>query len=369
MAVQASGISERQRPGTADSQAPPRIGCHDGTMNAHVRPSVRHPRLQLSRRALLVSLATGAVAACGAQLPGRATAAARSTVPTSTAATSTAATTTAATSTAATTTAATSTAAAGPLWISYGSSPLQYGVLRIPAGTAGKIPVVVLIHGGGWEAGYTLEGLTPHAEDLLAAGVATWNVEYRAVGDVGGGWPGTFDDVAAAVDALAGPVQEAADNRLDLDRVQVVGHSAGGHLAAWLAGRPQMPAGSPGHGPVVAVTAVVALAAVLDLEYFADHTATPNVPNLMGGSPTDVPSRYELGSPIRKLPVGIPVTCIHGDADETVPVTQSRRYVSAALEAGDPATLHELAGVDHNAVVDVNGQGWSLTRTAVLANL
>jgi acetyl esterase/lipase len=168
------------------------------------------------------------------------------------------------------------------------------------------------------------------------------------------------------VDALLGPVQQAAAGRLDLHQVTAIGHSAGGHLAVWLAGRPRLPSGAPGAGPAVPVGAVIALAPVVDLEQAVVSGGDRNVVNLMGGTPAEQPTRYALGSPIRRLPVGIPVFCIHGDADTTVPVSQSQRYVAAAKVAGDPARLLELSGVTHSGVVDLSGEGWRVARTSLL---
>ncbi len=254
----------------------------------------------------------------------------------------------------------------GPTRISYGSDRSQFGDLYLPGTSAATVPVVVLIHGGGWQSGYTLAGLAPHAKDLLGRGVAVWNIEYRAVGN-GGGWPGTFQDVAAAVDALATDVQAAAQGRLDLSRVRVVGHSAGGHLAVWAAGRPSLPSDAPGARPAVMVEAAVGLAPVLDLQTMATYDDPEgNVSGLIGGSPTMWPQRYIWASPTSALPLGLPVTCVHGDADETVPVSQSVQYVAAATAAGDPAHLEVLSGIDHNAVVDLGGRGWALARTAAL---
>jgi acetyl esterase/lipase len=204
------------------------------------------------------------------------------------------------------------------LRIGYGPDPSQFGDLYLPAGSASVLPVVVLPHGGGWKAGSTLDLFTPYLRELATRGVAAWNLEYREVGD-GGGWPNTFQDAASGVDALTGPVQRATGNRLNTRRVRAVGHSAGGHLAVWLAGRPKLPAGAPGAAPAVRLTAAVGMAPVLDLEQAATVDGDRNVVNLMGGTPTQQPARYAVGSPIRMLPVGIPVTCVHGDADTTVP--------------------------------------------------
>lgn len=120
--------------------------------------------------------------------------------------------------------------------IVYGPDASQFGELYLPAGGDKPTPVVVVIHGGYWHAQYGLDLGAPLAADLAAHGVAAWNIEYRRI-ENGGRWPATFDDVATATDALVGPVQDAAHGRLDLAQVRAVGHSAGGQLAVWLAGR------------------------------------------------------------------------------------------------------------------------------------
>ncbi|WP_214407225.1 alpha/beta hydrolase, partial [Pseudonocardia lacus] len=130
-----------------------------------------------------------------------------------------------------------------PVRLDYGGHPSQFGELTLPAGDGPVRGVVVIVHGGFWRQAYGLELGRPLAEDLVGAGLAVWNIEYRRVGG-DGGWTATFDDVAAAVDLLAGPAQDAAGGRLTLDRVVAVGHSAGGHLAGWAAARPGLPAGA-----------------------------------------------------------------------------------------------------------------------------
>jgi acetyl esterase/lipase len=141
--------------------------------------------------------------------------------------------------------------------LSYGDDPLQFGELRLPEGE-GPFPVVIVIHGGCWLSAYDLGYMSALADALTVAGVATWSIEYRRVGDEGGGWPGTFQDVADAADHL---FEIASEYDLDLDRVAAVGHSAGGHLALWLAGRKWLDGEDPlrGEGPL-ALNGVVALA-------------------------------------------------------------------------------------------------------------
>ena len=253
-----------------------------------------------------------------------------------------------------------------PLRISYGGDESQLGELHLPAGTDPVI-VVVVVHGGYWRAAYGFDLGSPLAADLANHGVAAWNVEYRRVGG-GGGWPATFTDVAAAVDALAGPVQEAAGGRLDLADVRAVGHSAGGHLAVWAAGRPLLPAGAPGAGPAVELTRVVSQAGVLDLVTASAQGLSDGASDeLLDGPAGAQPERYALASPLARLPIGLAVTCVHGDADVDVPISQSEAYVRAATAAGDPATLLRLPGVDHSALIDPSTGAWAACREALLS--
>lgn len=251
-----------------------------------------------------------------------------------------------------------------PQRLAYGDDPSQVGDLHLPAG-GGTVPVVVVVHGGYWRAQYGLELGTPLAADLANRGVAAWNVEYRRVGD-GGGWPATLADVAAAVDALAGPVAAAAPGRLDLADVRAVGHSAGGHLATWAASRHRLPAGAPGADPAVRLTRVVSQAGVLDL-VAADRDGLGGgaTAALLGGSAAAVPERYALASPVALLPSGVPVTCVHGDADSTVPLGQSRAYVDAARAAGDACELVVVPGADHFAVIDPATPAWARCLTGL----
>lgn len=249
------------------------------------------------------------------------------------------------------------TAAAGttaPRRLDYGTDPSRFGELTLPAGD-GAAPVVVVVHGGFWRSFHGLELGRPLAVDLANSGFAVWNVEYRRVGN-GGGWTATFDDVAAAVDLLAG----VEPGRLDLDRVVAVGHSAGGHLAAWLAARPGLPTAAPGADPAVALRGAVSQAGVLDLvDAAAQGVGGSAVTDLVGGAPTDVADRYALASPIARRPIGVPVVCVHGDRDANVPLRQSERFVAAT---GDE--LITLPGVDHFALIDPATAAWAACRDA-----
>jgi pimeloyl-ACP methyl ester carboxylesterase len=190
--------------------------------------------------------------------------------------------------------------------------------------------------------------MTPLAIDLAARGIAAWNVEYRRVGQEGGAWPGTLEDVAAAADLLAGI------DDVDTTRIATCGHSAGGHLALWLAGRHRIQPGMPGAGPLVRPVAAVAQAGVCDLEQaWRDGLGRGAVEGLLG-SFADVPERYAAASPVALGPLGVPQLLVHGDADAVVPVAQSREYA-----ARDPdAELVELRGVGHFEVIEPASTAW-----------
>jgi acetyl esterase/lipase len=248
--------------------------------------------------------------------------------------------------------------------IAYGSDPSQRGDLHLPD-RDGPLPVVIVVHGGFWRSKYGYALGTPLAEDLIGHGVAAWNIEYRRVGG-GGGWPETLLDVAAAVDALADPgVLEVAD--LDLGRVSVLGHSAGGQLACWIAARTKLPVGAPGADPAVMVGGAVSQAGVVDLvDGAALDLGDAAVAGFLGGVPADVPSRYATASPYELLPLGVPVTLVHGLDDVVVPVRQSDRYAAAATALGDDVQLIRLPGVDHMGVIDTTSAAWAHCRDAAL---
>lgn len=239
--------------------------------------------------------------------------------------------------------------------VRYGDHSDQVANLHLPAADGGPWPVVVLLHGGFWRDGWDRTLTTPLARDLAEQGFLAWNVEYRRVGQEGGGWPGTLLDVAAAVDALA-QVELA-----DTSRVAVVGHSAGGHLALWLAARERLPAGAPGAGPRIRVAFAVSLAGVADLVRGAeDGLGNGACAALLGGSPDAVPERYEVASPGALLPLGVPQLLVHGSRDDAVPSGQSSAYAVAARAAGDDVELIELADADHFDVVEPSHTAWAL---------
>jgi acetyl esterase/lipase len=250
----------------------------------------------------------------------------------------------------------------------YGESPSQYAELSLPAG-ADPVPVVVVVHGGFWRTAYGAELGRPLALDLVSRGWAALNLEYRRVGSDrrsgGGGWPETALDVAAAVDALATEGQQRTDGRLDLSRVVGLGHSAGGHLAGWLAARPTLPAGAPGASPVVRLSGLVAQAGVLDLVTAArEGVGGSAVTDLMSGDPDQQADAYALASPIARLPLGVPSVCVHGSSDDDVPITQSEDFVAAAVAAGDPSELQRFDG-DHFQPITVGTPAWALCTDAL----
>jgi acetyl esterase/lipase len=229
----------------------------------------------------------------------------------------------------------------------YGDHPRQVADLHRPA-DAGPHPVAVVLHGGTWQPPYTKLVMRPLCVDLGRRGWAAWNVGYRRLGRDGGGWPQTFDDVAAAIDHLA----DLADPALDLTRVALVGHSAGGQLALWAGGRPELPAGSPGAAPRVRAQRVLALAPVCDLV-----RAGRPARELLGGGPDDVPDRYALADPMQRLPLDVPVGLVHARGDETVSVQRSRDYAAAARAAGADVTLVEPPG-GHRDPIDPASRAW-----------
>lgn len=231
--------------------------------------------------------------------------------------------------------------------IAYGSGPLQFGELRLPKG-AGPFPVVVLIHGGCWMAAFDYVYMTRLAAWWADRGVATWTIECRRVGDKGGGWPGTFLDVAQATDSLRKIAQTAP---LDTQRVFFAGHSAGGQLALWLASRARIPAESDLFLPdPLPIHGVLGFAAVTDLAQYRNgppDSCHASVDQLMGGSPEKFSRRYAETSPRQRLPLGIPQIFIQGEADPIVERASVQAYVAAAKVAGDRAALLSLPDAGH----------------------
>ncbi|MEP4485284.1 MAG: alpha/beta fold hydrolase [Halioglobus sp.] len=213
--------------------------------------------------------------------------------------------------------------------ISYGAAPQQFVDLWLPSGADAPAPVAVLIHGGCWLSDYDIAHVRPLATALADAGFAVWGVEYRRVGNAGGGWTGTFDDVASAIDLLS----SVEDDRLDVSRVAAVGHSAGGHLALWLAARPSFTPAHPMYTPTAQrLRGAVGLAAITNLVDYArgDSSCQRVTPRLLGGSSETWPERYLYTSPV-SLPAGAPVTLLQGTADRIVSTDQAAAMPGARV--------------------------------------
>ena len=232
----------------------------------------------------------------------------------------------------------------------YGLDRSQFADLYLPAGH--RCPgTVVLIHGGFWRSRFGADHLEGVAADLAGRGWVTWNIEYRRLG-LGGGYPSTLEDAAAAIDHLV-TLAEA-----DTDRVVAIGHSAGGHLATWAAGRGKLAPGAPGAEPAVHLAGVISLAGVLDLGAAArQKSGNGAVIDFIGGTPSEHPDWYAVADPLSQVPIPAAVRCVHAPADDRVPFAQSVTYVAAAQAVGQDAQLREVVG-DHFSVADAAAPTW-----------
>lgn len=246
----------------------------------------------------------------------------------------------------------------------FGEHALQFADLRLPA-RDGPHPCIVAIHGGFWRNRYTLDHLGHLCAALAEVGIATWSIEYRRVGVPGGGWPGTFHDVAAGAAHL---FRHAAELGIDPARIGVLGHSAGGHLASWLASMANVPVDSPIRTVPLDFCAAVPLAGVLDLgEGWNERLGNGAVEEFMGGTPEALAARYAAASPVALCPSSVPHLVVHGADDEIVPVTLSEGYVAEARRLGQAASLLRLDGADHFDVIDPESAAWPAIRDAIVA--
>ena len=258
--------------------------------------------------------------------------------------------------------------------IAYGAAPQQFGDLRVPHPDRGwkggekKFPVAIVIHGGCWSAEYDLAYMGNLSAALAKQGIATWSIEYRRVGDSGGGWPGTFRDVAAAADHVR---ELAKQYPLDSTRVIAVGHSAGGHLALWLAARRKMPKTSELDSPdPIMLRGVVSLAGIPDLAAAGTGTGCGDMGyQLMGGALDKVPERYRQGSPAELLPIGVKQVLIHGEHDKLVPHKLSVDYEARARKAGDNVTLISVPAAGHFELIVPTTPSWKIVQEKVLGLL
>jgi len=251
--------------------------------------------------------------------------------------------------------------------IAYGTDSSQYGELRVPAGP-GPHPVVVLVHGGCFKAAYATAGYFGQVGDALKAkGIATWNIEYRRLGQPGSGWPGTYLDVGRGVDHLRAI---ATQYHLDLGRVVVVGHSAGGHLAMWAAARSRVPKASALHtSNPLPVRGVVDLAGPVDMtahiREYEGLCRDSVITTLLGGTPSTVPERYAQVSPMSLLPLGVPQVIALGTYEDYVPRELVDAYVKAATQAGDSARVVFFPGAGHFEIASASQWTWPRIETAI----
>lgn len=248
--------------------------------------------------------------------------------------------------------------------VAYGADHMQKVDVWVPAGP-GPHPVVLMVHGGCWQTSIADRTLMDRvAGDLRDSGIAVWNIDYRGVDRAGGGYPGTFADAAAAADRL---LTEAARFRLDPSRVVAVGHSAGGHLALWLAGRSRLPRSSPLHTATpLPIHHVISLGGLPDLEATAaspdNGCGTKVVERLVGSDRADP---YADTSVPRLFPLGVAQTLINGREDRIIPYRMATDYVARATAAGDRVALVTVPETGHVELVTPDTAAWAATRTAI----
>lgn len=237
--------------------------------------------------------------------------------------------------------------------ITYGPDSLNFGELRLPPGR-GPFPLAIVVHGGCWYSPYAnVRNAAPLAEALASAGVATWNVEYRRYDSPGGGWPGTFQDVARAADHVR---TLAATYPLDATRVLAIGHSAGAQIAAWLATRARLEEHSALYARTpLALHGVVALGGVMDMaEYQRRQLETcgnPAIESVLGGLPAEVPERYREVSPIERLPLGVPHTHVAGALDRIATPEATAVFADSARRLGDSVVVVTVPALGHHDVM------------------
>lgn len=251
--------------------------------------------------------------------------------------------------------------------IPYGDDANQVGELRLPTGR-GPHPVVVLIHGGCWKAEYaTMRDLAPMGDALKGEGIASWNIEYRRVGHAGGGWPGTYLDVGRGVDHLR---RLAPAHNLDLTRVVVLGHSAGGHLAMWAGTRQRISPESPLHiSNPLRLRGVINLAGTIDMSQNIAHMEAECrdavVTGMLQGTLASVPERYRQVSANMMLPLGVPQILVWGEHENFVPRELAQQHVDAAVNSGDRARLIIVPGVGHFESASPASTAWPTVRDAI----
>jgi acetyl esterase/lipase len=255
--------------------------------------------------------------------------------------------------------------------IPYGTQRDQFAQLWLPDGK-GPFPVMVLIHGGCWLESINGLRLMPHiAEDLRKSGIAVWSIEYRRLGVNGGGYPGTFLDVATAIDHLR---EVAKAYPLDLTRVVITGHSAGGHLALWAASRRRIARSSAVYTEnPLSVRAAISLAGVNDLDAYRsgnNRACSAKIINQlvnMNGRSKD--NYFADTSPAAMLPLGVPQVIVTGMQDPIVPAHFASDYAEAAKKAGDDVTVISADNAGHFDVIDPESRIWKPVKAAVTGYL
>jgi acetyl esterase/lipase len=250
--------------------------------------------------------------------------------------------------------------------VAYGSAPSQYAELFLPQG-AGPFPVAVLVHGGCWTEQFGgIAQLRNMAGALVKRGIAVWNVEYRRVDEAGGGYPGMYEDMHAALDALAA---QGKTRRLDLERVVAVGHSAGGQLVQWIAGRARIPATSVLHRTaMLPVRAVVSLGGLADLRReraLIKSSCGRDTPELAGLPSATRPDVYVDTNAAELVPNGSHTILVTGELDTISPPRVAHDYAARARALGDSAEVVILPGASHYDEVAASSPSWPLVAAAI----
>ena len=254
--------------------------------------------------------------------------------------------------------------------IAYGASPAQGIDVYLPK-TKGPHPVAILVHGGCWMKGTAgREQLRAAGRDLAGRGIAVWSIGSRRADEEGGGYPGTFEDVAKAIDLLPA---NASKYELDVSRVVAVGHSAGAHLALWAASRPRLPKASPlSVADPFPLRTVIGLGGVGDLERAAGIASVcgPSIlPALVGHPSASRPDVYADTSPSKLLPVDAQVLMITGAEDDITPTASAKTYVDEVKAAGGTAELVIVPDAAHFDVVTTGTPAWRLVSERIAAAL
>ena len=253
--------------------------------------------------------------------------------------------------------------------VQYGDGPSHFGDLWLPGdreAESDRRTTIVFVHGGCWESEYSLDHAGYAAAALAREGYVVWVPEYRRLGDDGGGWPGTFADVGAAVDFLANLA--TSEPSIDAARVILSGHSAGGQLALWAASRPSSsnsPRVETSRAPLAPIGAV-SLAGITDLATYSAGSGDCNaaVARLLGGPPAQQPDRYRVVIPIELLPIGVPLVLVHGELDPIVPITSMYAFAARAKAAGERIGVTAITGAGHFDVIAPQSFAWPTVAAA-----